>query len=361
MVKAKAPAAGPAGQPMNHPTESIKPMKRILHIFSILALTGIWLAHPMCADAVDIKIAVVMPEGSAWTNTLHDFASAVKRETSGEVVFTIYAGGVSGDEADVLRKMRVNRLHAGGFSGVGLGLVLPEIRVLEAPLLFKSNAEIDFVKEKLFAHFADRFDEKGYVLLGFAEAGFVYLFSKQRIDTVASLQNTKMWVWKGDRVAENFLAAFGVQAYPLQLADVNTGLETGMIDSFYSPPLASVAFQWYAKVQYMLDFPMVNSTGALLINKRIFAGLHSDHQEIVRRLAGEYLAKLVQLTRKDNAQALQVLSEAGIVPLKPNPEQIESFTQSAEKNYRMSIPSLYSRELFDQIRGLISQYRDTTK
>lgn len=339
--------------------ESIKPMKRIIYLFSILALTGIWLAHPVCADAVEIKIAVVMPEGSTWTNTLHEFASAVKQETNGDVVFTIYAGGVSGDEADVLRKMRVNRLHAGGFSGVGLGLVLPEIRVLEAPLLFNSYAEIDFVKEKLFAHFADRFDEKGYVLLGFAEAGFVYLFSKQRIDTIASLQNTKMWVWKGDRVAEHFLEAFGVQAYPLQLADVNTGLETGMIDSFYSPPLASVAFQWYAKVEYMLAFPMVNSTGALLINKRIFAGLSSNHQEIVRRLAREYLAKLVRLTRRDNAQAIQVLGEAGIEMLTPTPEQIDSFKRSAEKNYRMSMPSLYSRELFDRLRGLISQYRNT--
>ena len=333
-------------------------MKWIIAFFSILTLTAICFpSHPACADAIEIKIAVVMPEGSTWTNTLHEFASAVKRETDGEVFFTIYAGGVSGDEADVLRKMRVNRLHAGGFSGVGLGWVLPEIRALEAPLLFNSYDEIDFVKENLFAYFADRFDEKGYVLLGFAEAGFVYLFSKQPIDTIAGLRKTKMWVWKGDRVAEHFLEAFGVQGYPLQLADVNTGLETGMIDSFYSPALAAIAFQWYAKVRYMLDFPMVNSTGALLMNKRSFAGLRPDHQEIVRRLAGVYLAKLVQLTRKDNAQAMQVLEEAGIEKLAPNSEQIDWFVQSAEKNYRMSIPSLYSQELFDQIRGLIARYR----
>ena len=76
-----------AGQPINHPMESIKPMKRIIALLSILALTGICLAHPVCADAVEIKIAVVMPEGSTWTNTLHEFASAVKRETNGDVVF----------------------------------------------------------------------------------------------------------------------------------------------------------------------------------------------------------------------------------------------------------------------------------
>lgn len=322
----------------------------------------------LCAAAITraggptrIKIAVVMPEGSTWTNTLHEFADAVKKETCGDVQIQIYAGGVSGDEVDVLRKMRVNRLHAGGFSGVGLGFVLPEIRVLEAPLLFKTHAEIDYVKEKMFDEFSVRFEQKGYVLLGFAEAGFVYLFSKQRIDSVDSLRQTRMWVWKGDRVAENFLDAFGVQAYPLQFADVNTGLETGMIDSFYSPPLASVAFQWYARVRYMLDFPMVNSTGALLMNKRTFYSLSPANREILRRLVRQYSEKLVQLTRRDNTEAVQVLNDAGIELIPPTPEQIASFRKSAETNYKMSIPSLYSRELFDQVRGLIAQYRAAEK
>ena len=336
-------------------------MRRIIIVLTIILVTGVCLYSTAIAGPTIIKIAVVMPEGSTWTNTLHDFAAAVEKETGGEVVFKIYAGGISGDEVDVLRKMRANRIQAGGFSGVGLGLVLPEVRVLEAPLLFNTYEEIDYVKEKMFDDFAGRFEKKGYVLLGFAEAGFVYFFSKQRIDTMDRLQQTRMWVWKGDRVAENFLDAFGVQGYPLQLADVNTGLETGMIDSYYSPPLASVSFQWYARVKYMLDFPMVNATGALLMNKRTFTDLDPESRQIVSRLARQYAAKLVQLTRKDNAEAIQVLSEAGITLSPPAPEQTASFKRNAEKNYQMSIPSLYSKALFDQVRGLIAEHRAQIK
>jgi TRAP-type C4-dicarboxylate transport system substrate-binding protein len=178
----------------------MKPTKPITLFFKAVNLSFLLIlvvAAGVRAEPTEIKIAVVMPEGSTWTNTLHKFAGAVKKETGGDVEIKIYAGGVSGDEVDVLRKMRVNRLHAGGFSGVGLGLVLPEIRVLEAPLLFNNYAEIDYVKERMFDDFAARFERKGYVLLGFAEAGFVYLFSKQPIDSVARLQQTKMWVWKG--------------------------------------------------------------------------------------------------------------------------------------------------------------------
>ncbi|MGD8702907.1 MAG: TRAP transporter substrate-binding protein DctP [Desulfosarcina sp.] len=332
-------------------------LKTIRPVLAVVLLTVLLNAMPAAAGTTVIKIAVVMPEGSTWTNTLQEFARAVDKETAGEVAFKIYAGGISGDEVDVLRKMRVGRLHAGGFSGVGLGLVLPEIRVLEAPLLFRDHAEIDFVKDKMFDAFATRFEDKGYVLLGFAEAGFVYLFSRHRIDSVDSLKQSKMWVWKGDRVAESFLDAFGVPAYPLQLADVNTGLDTGMIDSYYSPPLASVVFQWYARVAYMLDYPMVNATGALLMNKRTFYRLSPKNRDIVRRLAKSHAHRLVQLTRRDNAEAVQVLADAGIERVLPSQELIASFEQSAQKNYQMSISSLYSKALFDQITGLIAHYR----
>ncbi len=99
--------------------------------------------------------------------------------------------------------------------------------------------ELDLVKEKLFTHFSAGFEKKGYVLLGFAEAGFVYFFSKKNIADEKIIKKIKMWVWKGDRVAETFLSTFGIKYVPLHLTDVNTGLETGMLDSFYAPPLGS--------------------------------------------------------------------------------------------------------------------------
>jgi TRAP-type C4-dicarboxylate transport system substrate-binding protein len=111
----------------------------------------------------------------------------------------------------------------------------------------------------------------------------------------------------------------------------------------------------------MLDFPMVNSTGALLMNKRTFDELSPPNRDIVSRLVGQYSATLVQLTRRDNAEALQVLGETGIERVVPTSEQTASFRQSAQKNYAMSVPSLYSQDLLDRIRGLIAEYRAREK
>jgi len=308
-----------------------------------------------------IKIALVTPEGSTWTNTLHRMVDEVRAKTDGELDLKVYAGGISGDELDVIRKIQAGQIHAAGFSGVGLGILLPKMRILEAPLLYKSYEEIDFVKERLYKEFAYDFERKGYILLGFAEAGFVYFFSAREISGQDELKKIKMWVWKGDPVAQTFFSTFGIKTYPLHLADVNTGLETGMIDSFYSPTLAAVAFQWYTKIKNMLDYPMVNSTGALLMSKKRFEGLSEKNQLILKEAAKKYCAELVRLTRRDNAQARAILKESGVKFVLPSMQVVSSFEENAKKTYEINIPELYSQELFNKIEQILTEYRETQK
>lgn len=327
-----------------------------LGLFLTIVLLPVFATRGYAGPTV-VKVAVVTPEGSAWVKVLKEMVTDVRTQTQGAVEFVIYAGGVSGDEADVLRKMRANRLQAAGLSGVGLGVVLPEIRVLEAPLLFRTDAEIDMVREGMFDYFAAALEKKGYVLLGFAEGGWVYLFSKNDLSSPPNLQNAKMWVWEGDRVAETFLSAFDVRTTPLHIADVNTGLETGMIDAFYAPPLAAMAFQWSTRVAYMLDYPLVNSTGALIMTKRSFQQLPVPYQETIKKLSRHYCNKLVQLTREDNAAAKALLEEQQLEFVIPSEKQRAKFHKDAQTTYARSIPDLYSRSLFDRIQQMLKKHR----
>ena len=92
-----------------------------------------------------IKFSTLAPEGSTWMKSLRRFSGEIKKATNGNVVFKFYPGGVSGDEKDVIRKMRIGQLHGAGFTGVGLGAILPEIRVLDLPFLFKSDQDVEHV------------------------------------------------------------------------------------------------------------------------------------------------------------------------------------------------------------------------
>ncbi|MBI5549944.1 MAG: TRAP transporter substrate-binding protein DctP [Desulfobacterales bacterium] len=308
-----------------------------------------------------LKVAVVIPEGSAWVKVLEEMVAEIRTRTQGELDFIIYPGGVSGDEADVLRKMQANRLQAAGLSGVGLGIVLPEIRVLESPLLWSGDDAVDMVRERMFDTFAAAFEKKGFTLLGFTEGGWVYLFSARDISRPEQFRSCKMWLWQGDRTAELFLNTSGVRTTPLHVADVNTGLETGMIDSFYAPPLAAVAFQWYVRVRYLLDLPITNATAALLMNKKSMEALPADHQKILRSVARQYCQKLVALTRRDNREAMAILKTQGLQVVTPTAELAREIEDNARKTYARSIPDPFPQALFEQVERIAIEARGAAK
>src|SRR5919202_6020585 len=139
----------------------------------LLVLLGGVLLQPAPggAEPVVIKFATLAPEGTPWMNTMQEMNRELQEKSGGQVSFRFYAGGVAGDEHDVLRKIRINQLHGGAFSGFGLGDVLPEVRVLELPLLFRTSAEADHVATALFEHFAAHFAQKHFVLLALNDAG----------------------------------------------------------------------------------------------------------------------------------------------------------------------------------------------
>ena len=327
------------------------------HILAPWIVAGAAILTANLAAAKPIKFGIVTPKGSTWTNILEEMRDDLAAKSGGKIELKILDGGKKGDEVDMLRAMERNTLQAAAFTGVGLENLVKSIRILEAPLLFKSNAEVDAVNAQLFDYFSKEFDKKGYVLLGFAEAGFVNVFSKQKISNEAGLKNIKMWVWSGDTVASRFLDEFGIRATPLALADVTMGLDKGMIDSFYSPPLAAVAFQWSSKVKYMMDFPFVHSTGAFIIKKETFNELPADQQTLLRDTAKTYCAKVVEATRRDNESAREALKKQGIEFLTPSAADVAKFETYAGNVYKKSMPDTYSKELFDQVNGILKGVR----
>ena len=108
-----------------------------------------------------IKFATLAPEGSTWMKAMRQYTAEVSSKTANRVQFKIYAGGVSGDEKDVVRKIRLGQLQAGGFTGVGIGEIAPEIRLLDTPFLFKNSAEIDHIYKTFDADFRKYFETRG--------------------------------------------------------------------------------------------------------------------------------------------------------------------------------------------------------
>ena len=305
-----------------------------------------------------IRFATVAPDGSTWMKVMREYAKAIEDATNNEIQFKIYPGQVAGDEKVVLRKIRIGQLDSGGFTGVGLGEILPEVRIMDSPFLFNSYNEVDYIADQFFNYFSEKFEEKGFILLGWAEVGFVYVFTNKPINALEDMNGVKMWMWEGDPIAEATFRAFNISPIPLSITDVLTSLQTNLINGVYISPYACTVVQWHTKVKYMLDLPLADSNGAILISKKKFNKLSDSQKETLKELSREYFGQLTKRSREDNAESLKLLKETGITFTSINDKsKIDSFNESGKKARRDLIGKLYEEDFLLKVEGLLDKYR----
>ena len=305
-----------------------------------------------------IKFATLAPEGSSWMKQMRSFSAEVSQQSDKAVSFKFYPGGVSGDERDVIRKMRIGQIHAAGFTGVGLGEILPEVRVLDLPFLFESDAQILHVYEKMNDYFSAKFEEKGYVLLGWVPVGWVYFFSKNNIQAVADLRKSKPWMWEGDPLVEKTYSALGVRPVPLSITDVLLSLQTGMIDTVYASSQGALALQWFTKIKTMSQIRMGYATGGVLITKRKFKQLSPEQQATLKNLGKRHLNQLGEKIRQENESSVKVMADNGVqLAGLPSAAELEEFRQAGANAREKLAGTLFPKKLLDRVLGIMKEVK----
>jgi TRAP-type C4-dicarboxylate transport system substrate-binding protein len=322
------------------------------------------LGHRALAEAQEhyvIKFATLAPEGSPWMNTFHKVNGEIRKKTEGKVKLKAYPGGVLGEDRDMLRKMRIGQIHAGGFTGSGLSLVNSDITVMATPFLFNDYGEVDYVLGKVGGHFKRGFEEVGYVLLGWSEIGFVYLMSNVPVTSVEEIRGARVWSIEGDPLASPVLRKAGVTPIPLGIADVLMALQTNLIDVVYASPLAAIALQWFTKIKYMTNLPLIYSLGGVLVSKNVFGKIPPNLQEIVKEEFQRHTSLLNERTRRDNDEAIKVMVKQGIKLVNPNHKETEEFKRISFEAIDELAGTAFSKDVFVEVRSHIDQYRKARK
>lgn len=326
-------------------------MKRI--VLAVVLL----IASVVGAQTREIKLATIAPAGSSWDKIVTAMNNELKGRTGGKLAFRVYPGGTQGDEKDVVRKMRIKQLHAGGFTGNGLGQISPELRVLELPFLYANGAEIDYVVSRMTPQMEAALAKGNppVVLLGWAEAGFVYIYSNKPIRRLEDLKGTKVWQWEGDPLAAATFKSLGVSPVPLAITDVLPALSTNMIEAVYGPPLGALALQWASKVKFMTDLPIVNSLGALVMLQEEFKRLSLDQQKAVKEVSAKYCREIVVQTRKDNTQAVEEMKRLGVQVVSVDPADRAPIIEAAKGVWQDQAGKLYTGEQLTSVQKLVAE------
>lgn len=312
-------------------------MRRSVLVLIVVSLLSIM---SPAAEAVQFKIATVAPDGSFWMTEARKAADEISERTYGRVTFRFYPGGTMGDDGAVLRKMRIGQLHGGVFIAGSFHQIVPDIRIYNLPLLFSTYEEVDAVRSAMDPKLVAALDAKGFHCFGFIEGGFSYIYSTKKASTFADLKGSKAWLPENDPVGRVLVEEAALSPVPLSLADVLTGLQTGLVDVVSGPPVAAVALQWFTKVKFAIEVPVIYTYGTMVISDRAWSTLSGDDQTVVDEVLERMTETLDRRARQDNQGARRALEAQGVVTLTPPPDTEREWEALASRSSARLIEEL---------------------
>ncbi|NQT91580.1 MAG: TRAP transporter substrate-binding protein DctP [Lentisphaerae bacterium] len=308
-----------------------------------------------------LKIATIAPQGSTWMRQFDEMTADVLEATGGTVLLKAYPGGVLGGEKDVLFKMKVGQVDGAGFLGFGIGKVCPNARALMLPMLFDSYEQVDFVFQRIRPYLEKEAHSGGYVALGWTELGFSYLFSGVPVRNMDDLRGAKPWTIANDQMMGELFRIGKVSAIPIPVGDVLTALQTGLIRTVFSPPLAAVATQWFTRVKYRSDTRLTYSFGGVFIAERSWKKMPAETQETVSRICHRHMDELTAKVRKSNREALDVMAKRGIELIKTDPEGVQALKDISAKIAAKIQGDTYSTEAGELVKKYLEEYAASGK
>jgi len=340
---------------MTHHFQKLKP------VFCV-GLTCIAMLTSGALSAADkqLRIGTLAPKNSLYHRQLQAVGEAWRSTQGGSAKYLIYTDGSQGGEAELARRMRIGQLQGALISVVGLREIEPSIAALQnLPLLFKNWDEVDYVREKMRGSIERKFFDKGFVVLGWGDSGWVRFFSKDAAFSPADYKKMKFFAWGSEPEQQGIMKSLGYTPVPLETSDILPSIQTGMINVVPSTPYFALASQIYNTAPNMLEINWAPIVGALVITRKAWDELSPDAQKVVRSASESAGMEMRNKARKEVDEAVTAMKQRGLVVNKPSLTQMKEWNELADKLYPRIRGAMVPAETFDEVFAHLTAYRAT--
>jgi len=304
-----------------------------------------------------IRMATLVPDGSSWYLILKETAEKWKQVSGGRVSVRLFPGGVAGDDPDVVRKMRLGTLNAGLLTSVGVAEIDKSVYAMGIPLMYDSYDEVYWVHEKMRPKLEASLEAKGFVVLNWADGGWVHFFTTRPVAVPDDLRKLKLFTWAGDAESVEVWRSAGFNPVPLPSTEIATALQTGLVEALGVPPQVAVISQFFNNAKNMTDLKWQLLQGATIITKATWDRIPADVRPELMRISQEAGARLQKEIRDAEAKDVAAMKKRGLTVVAVSAAQRAQWQKLTESIYPSIKGKVVPAEAFDQAMRYRDEYR----
>lgn len=310
-----------------------------------------------CLQALTIKIGTIAPLRSPWVKELKKLGVEWAKITKGKVKIKLYPGGIAGGEDDMVRKIRMDILGGAIFTNIGINNIYPDSNVLNIPFLFNSEKELDYILDKMKATFEEEIEKKGFKVIAYTKAGWIYFFTKNPVEYPEDLKKHKLSFSTGARTWEEAWKKSGYHVVPGELKDMMMSLQSGMVNAFYLHPLIAASGQYFPLAPNMLALKIAPLVGGVVVSKRIWKRVPDQYKEEMLAVVHSMIDRLYQETIELEKEAIQEMKKhkLKIHPLPPG--ALEKWRAVSDKGLDVLLGRAFSKKVYDAVIQHLNDFR----
>ncbi|MBN1897917.1 MAG: TRAP transporter substrate-binding protein DctP [Spirochaetes bacterium] len=304
-----------------------------------------------------IKMGSLVPTGSPWDISLKKIAAEWSKISGGKVKLKIYPGGIAGDEGDMIRKMRIGQLDAAAMTGLGLNRIYKGVVAIQLPLLIQNDRELEYVLNKMKPFYDKKIEEKGFKVLLWNRAGWAYFFSKKAIHTLDDMKKQKIFVWEGDADLVQTWKELGFKPVPLAATEIMTSLQSGMIDTLATSPIAAASYQWFGIAKYMSKLNWAPFLGGVIISSKAWNRIKKEYRDDFINVVEKIGAQMEKNALEADKKAIAVMKKHGLNILPVSDQVQKDWEITVNEGLKRLIGKSIPEDAYEKVKKYLEEYR----
>ena len=259
---------------------------KIKHILAALCAVAAF-TTPLAAETT-LRFAHPTPEADIQHKMAEFFAAQLAERSGGELNVQIFPGGQLGSDAQAIDGTRSGTIDitiAGLNNYTGL---VPEAAAFTLPFMFPTRETAYRVLDgDVGQGVGKNLEEFGLVLLGYPENGFRNMTNNTGpIRVPADVEGLQMRVNNSQALSDMF-QALGANPIQLDVNELYTSLETGVVNAQDHPIPVTLSFRFYEVQDYLSLTRHAYSPLGWVMNKAKFESLSPEMQSTLMDVAAE--------------------------------------------------------------------------